>query len=303
MIHRKPESATPWQFCALYSSQPRGWYPVQGFSVHGAGWSVNFRTSGPEVPLVRMKGDETLDVKTDQYPGPCVEIVVDTNQMDCDKAAKAGNPLADILAGLFLTRLSSQIINKRVWSGLMGTRSDGSQFLMGAEALGSWKGAPLEQLQERASELSGFDLSRLSELRPAIALASRWFLKGLLEAARNDRFLSLWLSAVTLYTSWSESQGESYLAWCGNQPDARDIERNRIGYYAQSRLSLTGRDEEAFFTALSDSYDLRIELVHRGKMDIVTDQAVSRLETAVGSMLWVELGFPLGGSPAVLLTS
>jgi len=81
------------------------------------------------------------------------------------------------------------------------------------------------------------------------------------------------------------------------------MERNRIRYYIESRLNLTGRDEEAFFTAISDSYDLRIGIVHRANMDIVADQAVGRLAKAVGSMLWVELGFPLGGSPAVLLTS
>jgi hypothetical protein len=303
MIQQKPKSVTPWQFFTLFSSQPRGWYPLQGFSVEGIGWSVSFRTLGPEVPFVRMKGDETLDIRTDKYPGPCVEIVINTNQMDCDMAIKVGDVPANILAGLFIAKLSSQVINKRVWSGLMGTRSDGSKFLIGEETLESWRGAPLEKLQRYASELSGFDPKKISELRPAIALACRWFLKGLLEVDRNDRFLSIWLSAVTLYTSWCESGKAPYLAWCKKQPNTNDIERNRIRYYIQNRLNLTGRDEEVFFAVFDDSYNIRIQLVHKGDLDAVTNRVIHRLIKAVGSMLWVELDFPVGGSPAILLTS
>lgn len=134
-------------------------------------------------------------------------------------------------------------------------------------------------------------------------MSCRWFLKGLLDTNINDSFLSVWLAALALYSSWCEFQKELFSKWCLSQTDTRDIERNRIRYYIQTKLRLTGDDETAFYQALSDSYDLRNELIHKGKIDIISNSHLRRLAKATGSMLWVELDFPLGGSPAVLLKS
>jgi hypothetical protein len=209
MAEQKPQSITPWKFYVLYASVPRGWNPMEQFQIEGQGWEATFRESGPQTPFARMKGDETLDIKTDQYPGPCVEIVVDTNEMDFDKAMTIGRPAADIIAGLLVNRLSTDIINNEFWSGLMGSRADSSVFLVMGKRFKSWEGAPTNELKERAAEVSIFDPSKLSSVRPIIPVAYRWLLKGLLEIDRNDRFISLWLSAVALYISWYESRTTS----------------------------------------------------------------------------------------------
>jgi hypothetical protein len=248
-----------------------------------------------------MKPNETPDIKIDQYAGPCVEILVDTSEADCDKAIMLGSPIADIIAGLAITRLSSDIIHKKIWAGVVGTRTDGSKSLVGTETFESWAGAPLERLKERATELSKFDPAKFIQSRPILSVSCRWFLKGLLDTNLNDSFLSVWLSTLALYSSWCESQKESYSKWCQSHSDRRDTERNRIRYYIQTRLNLTGDDERIFYEALSDSYDLRNKLLHEGKIEIIKNLDFERLAKATGSMLWVELDFPVGGSPAVLL--
>lgn len=299
--HIPPQSTTPWKFYVLYAALPRGWNPLESFPIEGRGWKVTFRESGPQVPFVRMRGDETLDTKLDQHPGPCVEIAVDTNEMNFDKAVNIGRPISDIAAGLLVHRLSTDIINSKLWSGLMGTRHDGSTFLVMEQKLRAWDGAPLDKLKERASEVTVFDPSKVSSIRSIIPTVYRWLLKGLLETDRNDRFISLWLSAVALYTSWCESYKESYSDWCKDQQDTRDIEKNRMRYYVRDKLKLSGDEEEAFFLVLSDSYGLRNDLIHESKIDIVKDDNINWLAKAVGTMLWVEMGFPLGGSPAILI--
>ena len=248
-----------------------------------------------------MRGDETLDTKIDQHPGPCVEIVVDTNEMAFDKAINIGRPTADIVAGLLVHRLSTDIINSKLWSGLMGTRDDGSIFLVMGKKFRSWEGAPIDKLKERAAEVSVFEPSKLSSIRPIIPVAYRWLLKGLLETDRNDRFISIWLSAVALYTSWYESHKQSYSNWCKNQRYTRDTERNKMRYYIQDQLKLSGDEKDVFFAVLSDSYDLRNKLIHESKMDIITDDNINWLAKTVGSMLWAEMDFPMGGSAAVLI--
>lgn len=131
MSNGKPESVTPWQFCQLYASKPPGWQPLQDFSIGGPGWQMNFRSIGLEVPLIRLRGDRTPQRKIDQYPGPCVEILVDTSEADCDKAILVGTPVTDVLAGLAITRLSGDIVHKRIWTGVVGTRKDGSSLWSG----------------------------------------------------------------------------------------------------------------------------------------------------------------------------
>lgn len=301
MTQQTPQSTTSWKFYALYAAVPRGWNPMEQFQIEGQGWKATFRESGTPLPFVRMRGDETLDTKIDQHPGPCVEIIVDTNEMDFDKAMTIGRPVADIVAGLFVHRLSTDIINSELWSGLMGTRDDGSIFLVVGKKFKSWEGAPTDKLKERAAELSVFEPSKLSSVRPIIPVAYRWLLKGLLETDRNDRFISIWLSAVALYTSWCESRKTSYSHWCKKQRDTRDTERNRMRYYIQDKLKLSGNEEDAFFTVLSDSYDLRNKLIHESEIDIIKDDNINWLAKTVGSMLWTEMGFPIGGSPAILI--
>jgi hypothetical protein len=303
MAEHKPQSITPWKFYVLYAAVPRGWNPMEQFQIEGQGWKVTFRESGPPIPFVRMKGDETLDTNIDQYPGPCVEIIVDTNEMDLDQAMTIGRPPADIVAGLLVHRLSTDIINSELWSGLMGSRADGSLFLVMGKKFKSWKGAPTNQLKARAGEVGVFDSSRLSSIRPIIPVVYRWFLKGLLEIDRNDRFISLWLSAVALYISWYESRKTSYLNWCKKQQGAKDTERNRMRYYIQDKLKLGGDEEDTFFQVLSDSYDLRNKLIHESKIDVIKDDNINWLAKAVGSMLWIEMGFPIGGSPAILISN
>lgn len=301
MAEQKPQSTTPWKFYVLYAALPRGWNPLEAFHINGQGWKAAFRESGPQVPFVRMRSDETIDTKLDQHPGPCVEIVVDTYEMDFDKAVNIGRPTSDIVAGLLVNRLSTDIINSKLWAGLMGTRDNGSTFLVMGEKLRSCKGAPIDKLKERAVEVTVFDPRKLTSIRSIIPVAYRWFLKGLLETDSNDRFISIWLSAVALYTSWYKSRKQSYPNWCNKQRDTRDTERNRIRYYIQDRLKLSNDDEDNFFAVLSDSYDLRNELIHESKIDIIKDDNINWLAKAVGSMLWTEMGFPMGGSPAVLI--
>lgn len=248
-----------------------------------------------------MRGDETIEVKIDQHPGPCVEIVVDTGEIDGRKAVDVGRPAADIIAGLLVHRLSTYIINRKLWSGLMGTRNDGSTFLVMGEGLRSWKGAPINKLKERAAEITVFDPGKLSSIRSVLPLAYHWWLKGLLETDRNDQFTSIWLSSVALYTSWCESHKKSYSNFCSKQSDTGDIERNRMRFYIQDKLKLTGGEEKAFFQVLSDSYDLRNKLIHKSVIDCIKDDNINWLAKAVGSMLWIEMGFPMGGSPAVLI--
>ena len=301
MAEQKPQSTTPWKFYVLYAAVPRGWNPMEQFQIEGQGWKATFRESGPPVPFVRMKGDETLDTKIDQYPGPCVEIIVDTNEMDFDQAMTIGRPPADIVAGLLVHRLSTDIINSKLWSGLMGKRDDGSIFLVMRKKFKSWKGAPINQLKERAVEVRVFEPSKLSSVRPIIPVAYRWLLKGLLETDHNDRFISLWLSAVALYTSWCESRKQPYSNWCKKQRRNRGIERNKMRYYIQDKLKLGGDEEDTFFQVLSDSYDLRNKLIHESKIDIIKDDNVNWLAKTVGSMLWIEMGFPIGGPSAILI--
>ncbi len=298
MTEQKPKSTTPWKFYVLYAAVPQGWNPLEPFQIEGQGWEATFRESGPRVPIVRMKGDETLDIRIDQHPGPCVDIIVDTNEMDFDKAVNIGRPAADTVAGLLVHRLSTDIINSELWSGLMGTGDDDSTFLVMGKKFRSWKGAPIDKLKEKAIEVSVFDPSRLSSV---IRLAYHWFLKGLLETERNDRFISIWLSAVALYTNWCESHKQSYSNWCSKQGDTRDTERNKMRYYIQAKLKLVGDEEEAFFQVLNDSYDLRNKLIHEAQTDIIEDDNINWLARTVGSMLWFEMGFPMGGSPAVLI--
>jgi len=303
MNQQTPQSTTPWKHYVLYAALPRGWKPLKPLQIEGQGWKVVFRESGPKLPFVRMKGDEKLDVKTDQHPGPCIEIIADTNETDFDKAIDIGRPATDVIAGLLVHRLSTQIINSKLWSGLMGTRDDGSNFLIMGEKLWSWEGAPIEDLKEKATEVSVFSQEKLRSVRPIIPVAYRWFLKGLLETDRNDRFISLWLSAVALYISWCELRNTSYSNWCRRQQDTRDIERNRMRYYIQDKLELNGDEEDSFFQVLSDSYDLRNKLIHESKIDIIEDVHINWLAKAVGSMLWVEMDFPMGGSPAILISN
>lgn len=304
MVGQKPpQSATPWKFYVLYAAVPPGWNPLEPFQIEGQGWKATFRESGPPVPFVRMRGDETIDTKLDQYPGPCVEITVDTNEMDFDRALNIGKPAADTVVGLFVHRLSTDIINSELWSGLMGTRDDGSTFLVMGKQFKSWEGAPIDKLKERAAEVSVFD-SKLSSKRSIIPVVYRWLLKGLLETDCNDRFISIWLSAVALYTSWCHSHKQSYSDWCSKQRDTRKkLERNRMRYYIQDKLKLSGDDEDNFFAVLSDSYDLRNKLIHESEIDIIKDGNINWLAKAVGSMLWIEMGFPMGGSPAVLIAN
>lgn len=301
MTEQIPQSTTPWKFYVLYSALPWGWKPLEPFQIEGQGWKATFRESGPPVPFVRMRGDETIETKIDQHPGPCVEIVVDTNETDSGRAIDAGRPTADIIAGLLALRLSTYIINSKLWSGLMGARDDGSTFLAMGEGLRSWKGAPLKELKERATEITVFDLGKLSAIRPALLLAYHWWLKGLLETDRNDQFISIWLSAVALYTSWCESQKKSYSSFCSKQSDTRDMERNRMRFYIQDRLKLSGDEEKAFLQVLSDSYGLRNKIIHKSMIDCIKAGNINWLAKAVGSMLWIEMGFPMGGSPAVLI--
>jgi hypothetical protein len=303
MAEQKPQSITPWKFYVLYASVPRGWNPMEQFQIEGQGWKATFRESGPLTPFVRMKGDETLDIKTNQHPGPCVEIVVDTDEMDFDKVMTIGRPTADIVAGLLVHRLSTDIINSKLWSGLMGTRADSSTFLVMGGKFRSWEGAPIDKLKERAAEVTVFDPSKLSSVRAIIPVAYRWLLKGLLGTDRNDRFISIWLSAVALYTSWCESHKQSYSNWCKKQQETKDTERNKMRYYIQDKLGLSGNEENAFFMVLSDSYDLRNKLIHESKIDIIRDVHINWLAKAVGSMLWIEMGFPIGGSPAILISN
>ena len=302
MAKQKPlQSSVPWKFYVLYGSVPRGWYPLASFSIEGQNWKANFRESGPQVPFVRMRGDETIDTKIDQHPGPCVEIIVDTNEIDFDKAAKSGKTKADIVAALLVHRLSTDIINSRFWSGLMGTRDDGSSFLITERKFRSWDGVPIDNLKEKAAELSVFDPSKLSSIRPIIPVAYRWLLKGLLEADSNDRFISIWLSAVALYTSWCKSHKQHYSDWLRKQQNRRDIERNKIKFYLQDKLRLGSDDEKPFFQVLSNSYKLRNKLIHESQINIIQDDHIRLLAKAVGSMLWIEMNFPMGGSPATLI--
>lgn len=301
MVEQKPQSTIPWKFYALYAAVPRGWNPLKSFQIEGQGWKATFRESGPSVPFVRMRGNETLDTKIDQHSGPCVEIVVDTNEMDFDKAFNIGRPTSDIVAGLLVHRLSTDIINSKLWSGLMGTQDDGSTFLVMGKKFRSWKGAPIDKLKERAAEVSVFDPSKLSSIRSIIPLAYRWLLKGLLETDRNDRFISIWLSAIALYTNWCESRKTSYSHWCKKQRITQATERNKMRYYIQDKLKLDGDEEETFFQVLSDSYDLRNKLIHKSEIDIIKDDNINWLAKTVGSMLWAEMDFPMGGSPAVLI--
>jgi len=303
MQNKIPQSKTPWKFYVLYLALPRGWKPMENFHIEGPGWKVTFRETGPQVPFVRMRGDETIQCKIDQHPGPCVELIVDTNEMDGAKAVNAGRIKADILAGLLVNRLSAAIINDKFWAGLMGTRNDGSNFLAMGENLMSWEGAPLDELKEKAAEITIFDPSKIGSIRSAIPLAYRWWLKGLLEKDHNDRFISIWLSGVALYTSWCELWNKSYLDFCKKQEDIRDIERNKIRFYIKDKLKLDGNEGKAFLQVLSDSYDLRIKVFHQSEIDIITDDNIKWLVKAVGSMLWFEMGFPMGGSPAVLIES
>lgn len=301
MVYKGPQSTTPWQFYVLYQSQPRGWYPLEPFQIQGPNWQANFRDSSCEVPYACMIGDETIQIRKDQYLGPCVEIIVDTFQKDFDEAINIGRPAADIIAGLLIHRLSTQIINRELWFGLKGTRDDGSSFLAMGERFWSWKGAPIDKLKERAAEVTVFDPSKLTSIRSIIPVAYRWFLKGLLETDCNDRFISIWLSALALYTSWCKSRKKSYLNWCKKQQNTRDVEINKMRYYLQDKLKLSGAEEDAFFKVLKDSYDLRNKLIHESKIDIISDDHIRQLAKAAGSMLWVEMDFPLGRSPAVLL--
>jgi hypothetical protein len=301
MQNQLPQSTTPWKFYLLYASTPRGWNPLEEFHVDGQSWKVVFRKLGPPVPFVRMKGDETLETKIDQYPGPCVEIIVDTNEMDVNKAINLGRPIADTIAAILMNRLSTQIISKKIWAGIMGTRDNGSLFLATGENIFSFSGAPLTQLKERASELSSIDLNKLASERPIIPLSYRWFLKGLSETDINDKFISLWLSAVALYTNWCDIQKAAYSIWLKKQKESKDTERNKIKFYLQNKLKLSEADEQSFYQVLCDSYDLRIKIFHKSKIDVIKDSNIVWLARAVGSILWFEMGFPIGGSPAILL--
>lgn len=298
-IH-KPKSTTPWKFYVLYASMPRGWNPLEQFTIDGQGWRATFRKSGPPLPYTRMKGDTSIETNIDEYPGPCVEILVDTNESDCDKAIDIGSPIADVIAGLLIHRVSINIINDKIWSGLLGTKEDGSMQLAMAKKLLLWNGAPLNELKDRASETSAFN--PVKGLRRAIIpTAFRWFLKGLLEIDRNDRFISIWLSATALYSSWCELNKKSYSIWCSKQQDTRDTERNMMRYYIQDVLKLSGNEEDIFFKILSDSYTLRNKLLHESEIDIIKNDNINWLVRTVGSMLWIEMGYPLGGSPAILI--
>ena len=300
MDNKKPESAHAWQFYTLYASMPQGWNPLEQFQIEGPNWKVNFRTSGPKIPYSRMTGDKSLYIKLDEHPGPCVEIFVDTNETDPEDALRLGSPIADILAGLLAHRLSTNIIYYKLWSGLKGVHTDNSTFLVTGEKFEAWNGAPLEILKQRAAEITSHDPFKIFSLNPRIAVSYRWFLKGLLERDNNDKFISLWLSVLVLFTSWCKDNKKEYKKWYETQTVKTDTEKNRIKYYIKDKLQLTDEDEQTFYNVLDRAYNLRNELVHEAKLDVITSNDIIQLARASGSILWIEMGYPFGGSKAIL---